>query len=637
MNKLPLILFVLLLFAKLTVAQSNIDSLTRLVDKKSGIEKAKLLQSISTLYLDSDIKESIRYANQLLLWADSVENKIYISEASSVLGEAYFYLDDLDKSLNFFEMSLEARIKTGNKLMIAQGYNNLGIIASYKDYNEALEYYKKAEKINKEIDNYEGLSSNYNNIGVIYEEDLKDYKNALIYYEKSHELEIERKSARGIVISLNNIGDLYRKWKKYEKADHYYQRSLKMADSLYLLLNVKDVYEDYYEMSKAKGNFKNALEFYEKVMALKDSANNIENQKQISELEVQYKTDKQKSKILLQQQQIGFQQIGIYAAIVVLIIIISFSILLMRENIKRKKANHAITIQNAEISEKSEEIRAQAENIEMANTEITEQNKIIAKKNKDTTSSITYAQRIQNALLPPVELIDSIFKENFILYLPKDIVSGDFYWIKKINDTIIWVIADCTGHGVPGGFMSMLGISFLNEIVERRDINSADKILNELRNQIKKSLRQTSEEGSSRDGMDMALCVINTKDDTLQFAGANNPVYIIRTNTEGVHELHEIKADRMPIGFYPGKIKNFTAKEFKLRKGDRIYTFSDGYIDQFGQESGRKYIKSRFKKLLLDVQNYNMEQQYETIHKEFIDWKGDLPQIDDVVVGGVVY
>ncbi len=263
--------------------------------------------------------------------------------------------------------------------------------------------------------------------------------------------------------------------------------------------------------------------------------------------------------------------------------------------------------------------------------EIREQRDEIAEQKKSIEDSIQYASRIQRAILPSEELAEDILPEHFILFRPRDIVSGDYYWMNKIGNKTIIVAADCTGHGVPGAFMSMLGVSFLNAIVLKEQINEPHIILNKLRERVKKTLKQEGKEGEAKDGMDIALVVIDETKKKLYFAGAYNPVLIFRKD-----EMHEIKADRMPIGIYIREKESFTLSEFEYQTGDTFYIFSDGYPDQFGGEKGQKFRIKTMKQLLADIQNKSMAEQKEILNKTILDWMGcDHEQIDDMVIVGV--
>ncbi|MFO7828907.1 MAG: response regulator [Bacteroidales bacterium] len=257
------------------------------------------------------------------------------------------------------------------------------------------------------------------------------------------------------------------------------------------------------------------------------------------------------------------------------------------------------------------------------------QHDLVRKQNKKIEDSILYAKRIQSAVLPPNRFIQHLLADHFIFYKPRDIVSGDFYWTKQIDERIYIAAADCTGHGVPGALMSMLGITFLNEIVNKSPGIHANEILNDLRIHIISSLRQTGSIGESRDGLDIALCIIDHKNRMLEYAGANNPLYLIRDG-----QFDEIKADRMPIGIHRKAKESFTNHEIPLQKDDLVYIFSDGFIDQFGGNDGRKFLAGNFKKLLMNHQQKSLGEQKQILEKSFEEWKGDRKQLDDILVIG---
>ena len=277
------------------------------------------------------------------------------------------------------------------------------------------------------------------------------------------------------------------------------------------------------------------------------------------------------------------------------------------------------------VAERTAEVVAQKEEIERQSVKIFHQNEQIK-------SSITYASKIQGAVLPPDESVKTVFPDHFILYLPRDIVSGDFYWVAEIDGKKYCAVADCTGHGVPGGFMSMMGISFLNQIVGQNKNLSAAEILFQLRRNIIMSLHQTGKVGENKDGMDIAFYIIDPKTETCQFAGANNPLVLIH-NEEAI--LY--KGDKMPIGIYIKGEEPFTNHEFKLEENDVLYTFSDGYIDQFGGSDGRKFMSKNFRELLLKIHKLPMEEQKTILHQTLVEWHGDMERVDDVVVMGYRY
>ncbi len=288
--------------------------------------------------------------------------------------------------------------------------------------------------------------------------------------------------------------------------------------------------------------------------------------------------------------------------------------------------------QRDELAHTNEEILQQKEEIEAQRDEIEAQNDHISKQNLEMTQSIEYARRIQTAIMPTNEVVKSILPEHFVLFKPRNIVSGDFYWMAEKDNKIVIAAADCTGHGVPGAFMSMLGISFLNEIVNVRNETKPNLILNHLRDSIKSTLSQTGKEGESKDGMDIALCTIDLNSKSIEFAGAYNPLYLIRNG-----ELIEIKADKMPVGIHLAEKDSFTLSEISFEKNDCIYIFSDGYVSQFGGEYGRKFMAKPFKKLLAIIADKPMDKQHEILDQEFEDWRGYNSQVDDILVIGIKF
>jgi len=274
-----------------------------------------------------------------------------------------------------------------------------------------------------------------------------------------------------------------------------------------------------------------------------------------------------------------------------------------------------------------EDLRQANQNLEQ---KVIERTKQIEQQNINITDSIHYASRIQSALLPPVEELNRVLPSYFILNRPKDIVSGDYYWVSTKGDKLLFALADCTGHGVPGAFMSIMGINFLNEIVNKAEVVVANEVLNELREHLVTSLRQTGDKDETRDGMEMALCVIDFESHTLQYSGAFRPMYLIRDK-----ELHVIKGDSMPIGIYYKEEIPFSNKEMQFKENDIIYLFSDGYVDQIGGPDRKTFRSRKFKKLLVDIHHMPMKEQKAMLENEYNAWRLDHEQIDDIMVMGI--
>jgi len=322
-----------------------------------------------------------------------------------------------------------------------------------------------------------------------------------------------------------------------------------------------------------------------------------------------------------------------------IILFIIFNTLRRRNKILEAKVKE----RTAEIEQQKEELKSQRDEIQKHHNitlqqneeiiaqrdEIQQHHNIVLKQKDEITQSINYARRIQRAVLPPTSILDNFFEDHFIINLPRDVVSGDFYWIKQKANKLVVTVADCTGHGVPGAFLSMLGSAYLNEIVSNANDLQANKVMNALRINIIDTLHVT-EQSENKDGMDMALCIFDFEKNEIQFSGAYNPIYIIRNNA-----IIDIPGDKMPIGHHRKKDVDFTNHTIKIEQNDAVYMFSDGLVDQFGGEHGRKFRKVNFKKLLGIVAEMPMNDQKEMILKGYNDWKNNYEQVDDVLLMGL--
>jgi serine phosphatase RsbU (regulator of sigma subunit) len=295
------------------------------------------------------------------------------------------------------------------------------------------------------------------------------------------------------------------------------------------------------------------------------------------------------------------------------------ALLKMREDLRENER-----LLEAKVIERTEEVVRQKEEIETKNQEL----EVLY---KHVTDSIKYAKRIQEAILPPDSLVKRVLPNSFVLYKPKDIVSGDFYWIDEKDGKTMFAAVDCTGHGVPGAFMSIVGYNILKHSVNNNNFTTPALILDALNQGVSETLHHGHEESQAKDGMDLSFCTIDYKNMELQFAGAFNPLYMIRDG-----ELVQTKADKFPIGLFLGEEKKkFTNHKIKLQKGDTIYIFSDGYADQFGGPNGKKFMANHFRDLLLDVHKFPIEKQKDILNKTIEEWRGPLDQVDDILVIGV--
>ncbi|MBI4649645.1 MAG: SpoIIE family protein phosphatase, partial [Bacteroidia bacterium] len=425
-----------------------------------------------------------------------------------------------------------------------------------------------------------------------------------------------------------------------------------------------------------QGRFKEAYNYYVQFKNVNDSIYNIEKNKQITLAEAQYQNEKkqlliknQESELAMQSEKMKKQKILIYSFIVGILVILIFSILLYRQfrqkkmaNIMLERKNHMIQLQNKEISAQKDEIQSQRDLV-------TQQKNQIEIIHKELTDSIHYACRIQQAVLPEDVLLQEILASHFILFKPRDVVSGDFYWCTILKNYLIFAVADCTGHGVPGAFMSMIGVTFLNEIVSKIDIPDPAFILNALRQNIIRALHQQGTVGEQKDGMDIALVILDLVPEPIwiengeckeifhvKFAGANNPLVIVKKATLPVSQetnpaiagennpcqMIEIAANSMPIGIYD-KMDEFVNREIQINKGDMLYVFSDGFSDQFGGPKGKKFMSKKLKGLLVSIAPKPVDEQKEILDKTIEEWKAHInsythepfEQTDDITVMGV--
>jgi serine phosphatase RsbU (regulator of sigma subunit)/Tfp pilus assembly protein PilF len=554
---------------------------------------------------------------------EKIGDKKGISDALNYIGTMYDILREPEKALDALQRSLNIRLEIGNTHNIADSYNNIGVFYYYQEeYDKALDNYLKA--MNTLPDSIRSTKSNYfNNIGEIYCI-KKDYKLASEYFQKSIAISRAKGDDYHTAITMRNIGSVYVGIEMYNEGLKYLNQSLEIALKINSKLQVKEIYDELCRTYQLIRDFENALKYKTLSAKINDSIFNEQHLREIAEMNTKYETVEREKKIAIlnQKEERSRNMRNSLIAISAFFILLAF-VLLFRY-IEKKKANVILQNQRNELKIKNEEISQQKKEIEI--------------KSKHITDSINYASRIQAAILPSEKFISEILTNFFVFFKPRDIVSGDFYWVRKVENKILATVADCTGHGVPGAFMSMLGVSILNEIVRKKEITQANHVLEELRNQVKTTLGQTGKQNEQKDGMDMVFCVIDTETKKLEFAGANNSAYIIRSSpnaqfepVNSTNEIIRLKGNHQPIGIHL-KEHPFTNQEFQLQKGDTIYMSTDGYIDQFGGQKGDRFKTRRYKDILLSVQEKPLVYQKKHLDEVFTTWKGRNEQIDDVLI-----
>lgn len=616
---------------------TNADSLELLLQHSPEPKQIKILKQLSEYYIDNTPEKAIKTANRLLIIAEKNDSVEIIDYCYQILGQSFYFQDNFKKALEYFSKFMDNQLKLNNDKGLARAYNNLGIVyRSLENYGKAIEYYEKSLELNLKLNDKPGLSSSYNNLGVLHEY-LNLFSQANNYYKKSLELELELNDLDGISTSYLNLGGISLKLQKYDQAIDYCEKCIKIAEANGFNITLELTYEVLYEIYKKTGNIENSLSYFEKFYELKNKRTNEEISTQIAELELKYNSDKHQQVIVLLNKQKRQRLIIIYIFIGAIFIFILESLFLIKENRRRRKNNQLLQLQNQEILQHKEEIETQRDEIEAQRDEIQRQIEIaeyhkeqVEKQNKDMTDSIEYAKNIQIALFPDKFTLQKVLNKGFCLFKPKDIVSGDFYWVAQIENKSIIVAADCTGHGVPGAFMSIIGINFLNEIVFDEHIIKPNEILNRLRKKIVKTLVNSNKIEEAKDAIDISLIVIDRENMNLEYAGAYNHLYFIRD-----HMLEVIRADKMPVGISAKAMEPFTNHELDIKIGDQFYMFTDGFVDQFGGPNKKKFRIGSFRELLLEIHERPIEEQKQIIFENFINWKGNQVQVDDVLLIGI--
>ncbi len=571
-----------------------------------------------------------------------------MSNCYNNIGNIHADQKNYNLAVDYYNKSLIIREKQHDKKGMSACYINIGLVYAEQDFiDKAKEYYLKAIEIFKELNDKGGMADCYNNLGIVFKKQ-NNYKRAVEYYLKSLEIRKQTGDVNGIAIVHSNLASLYlnmassvRNDQSLEKNNHlnkalvYGLKAMSIAakTGTYPLKNT--IAHDLMEIYKALGNNTKALEFAEIYIRGRDSLLLEEKTRALAEMEARYQTEKkqqeiEKQQILLDKQKLEImqttteksrQRVMLFAFAAAFFLTFILAIVIYRSSRLKTKANRLLMKLNAEIFQQKEEILSQSEEIEI--------------QNKKITNSIQYASLIQLAVLPDPEIVGTFFSSYFLIYKPCEIVSGDFYFIKKVENRVYLAVADCTGHGVPGAFMSILGATLINEIIHRKSITEASQALDQLRILIKESLQQKGNRNEQTDSIDIAFCMINLETLVMNFSGANIPLWLFNSNRKDSEDiLHIFEADFQPAGIYV-KEKPFTEHIIQLRKNDTFYIFTDGYKSQFGGEKGRRYKDKQLKELLIDIQSLPMPEQKEIIETRFTDWKGNYEQIDDVLVLGV--
>ena len=600
-----------------------------LIKKTSEKKSIHFLITKSTIngHMATTYRDQGYYDKALALFFESLKiDEKYGSKTDEAItlgsiGLIYWDLQNYSKSKQYALKSIEIQKELNHIEGLGNSYTNLGILSFEEEkYDDALDFYYKAIEIFQNLKDFKKLGIVLSNIALLHKYN-QNYDKAIEYYLQALKVSEQVNSKTNLTLIYGNLGILYVELKNYKEGEKYITKSFKIATELGSLDDIKQAHDYYTALYDQTNRPALAFKHYQIFIQMRDSLFNIENTKASIARDLQYNFDKkalsdsidfakeneikevqiskQKAEIKAKQNQ----QIALYSGLILVIVFAGF----MYNRFKITKKQKLVIEEQKAIVESS--------------------HNLLEEKNKEITDSIQYAKRIQNAILPPSKIVKEYLPQSFILYKPKDIVAGDFYWMEHKNDKILFAAADCTGHGVPGAMVSVICNNGLNRSVRELGLTEPGKILDKTREIVIQEFEKSDDE--VKDGMDISLCELDLKNNILNWSGANNPIWIVRNG-----ELLETKADKQPIGKYAEE-KPFTTHTFELQPNDSIYIFTDGFHDQFGGAKGKKFKASPMKELILSIQDKNMDEQKDFINNTFENWKGKLDQVDDVCVIGV--
>lgn len=669
------------------LAYQVVDSL-RIVARDNNFQRvhAIALNRIGAiLRWKGDLNHSLYFLSQSVSIADSLKDKELVSNNYNNLGAVNRMLGNYPVALNYYLKSLKINEELNDLAAISSVYNNIGIVYLYQeDYAKALEFYGKSQVISMKIKDLSGQAISYINIGEVYQK-MGNSADAIACYLKGLDLSEklgDRDSQAVISTELGNIyknkgdlllasnfylkallvfehlGDKYRiaqvltslgecnlGLKRMEKAHRLLSRGFSLAHQVGSWELIRDVSFSLSKYYQAKGQYREALLYHQRYTAARDSSFSKEKTEQLIRSQMRFDFEKEQGKIRAEEEKrlviaaekVRWQRtVRIMLSLVVVALLALLAVLF--RNYRNKQAlfkileenQLEIVEKNEELIQQQEEILAQRDEIEKKNIVLEEHQQEIEEQNERIMSSLEYAKTIQEAILPEEQFFSTNFKDYFVIYNPKDVVSGDFYWTYQFEDTILVALADCTGHGVPGGFMSMVGNMLLNQIVVEWQIKDPEIILENLNLMVRKALKQDSETPHSSSGMDIALISIDKSDGKISFAGAKRPLYIFNDG-----EFTRIAGDSRSIGgFQLESLRKYSRNEVPTGGSLTLYLFSDGFTDQLNSDD-RKFGVALLKDMLLEIHQQPMEKQKDQLLKAHFKHRGDREQIDDITVIGL--
>jgi len=634
-----------------------------------------------------DFANATNYFLKALKINEQLDYKSGVANTFGYLARVYTQQRSYEQAISYHTRALKIRALLKDNAGAANTYNNLGLLHNQlKKYDQAIDYYTKSLLIQRRLENRQGMAITYNNIGEAYNQQ-RNYSNALYYFLKSLQIKKARKDYAGEAITLSNIGNIYYETRQYslavnsllkaleirqrlndnqriaatcnnlgrvltqqqqyKTAIQYYTQAINLAKTIKSNQVMANAYEGLAITYHRMGEHNQAFDAHRKFARLKDVIFNEQTSKRISQLQARYDVQKKQSQIeqlsrekQLKQDEVSKERMlrNAFIGISFLVIILAF---ILYRNSKRDRISNEI------FAHKSRELQQKTIEVEQKSRALSRQKDLVADKNKNITASLAYARHIQSAMLPTHKEIRQYLPEHFIYFNPRDLVSGDFYYFAVVNHQYIIAAIDCTGHGVPGAFMSMIGNNLLNQIVKiQRETNPAE-ILSRLHDGVIEALKQKNTE--NHDGMDAAICVINPAKKRLYYAGANNPLLLIQQTKENPKgNLKVINPDHQGVGgiFSSVEDAHFTNHSFSINLPTTFYIFSDGYQDQFGGPDNKKFMRERLRQWLFKHYQLPMDEQKTGLANTIEQWMSSLPteeeeggeairQMDDMLVIGV--
>ncbi|WP_170830016.1 tetratricopeptide repeat protein [Williamwhitmania taraxaci] len=657
------------------------------VAKKAGLANTQglaLNRMGVVLRCKGDLSHSLIILNQSLGIADSLHNQDLISNNYNNIGAVNRMLGNYPLALRCYLKSLKIKDELHDLDGMAAVLNNIGIVYLYQeDYDKALDYYGRSQVISQKIKDIPGQAISYINIGEAYQKKGNN-SDAIVFYMKGLELSEQIGDRDNQAVISNELGNIYKSKGDCSYAYEFYAKSLLVFEQLKdnyriaqvltnlgsccielnrkeeghrLLLRalslskaigswelIRDVSAELSQYYQKNGNYKQALTYHQGYTAARDSSFSKEKTEQLIRAQMRFDFEKEQHNIEVEQEKRSViageksrWQLAIRVMLSIIVVVLLALLAVLYRNYRNKQLlfvkleehQNEILEKNEELMQQQEEILAQRDEIEHANEVLKERQRQIEQQNERIMSSLEYAKTIQEAILPEDHVFSAIFRDYFILYQPKDVVSGDFYWTYKTNECTLFALADCTGHGVAGGFMSMIGNTLLNQIVVESEITDPALVLEKLNIMVREALKQDADSPHSHSGMDIAIVLYDKLEGTLTFSGAKRPLYMFKGN-----EFIKIAGDSRSIGGYQLEAtRKFTLNKITLDEPTVVYLFSDGFSDQLNEDD-RKFGVATLKSLLSEIYRLPMAKQKQRLLMAHQAHKGGREQIDDITMIG---